>query len=185
MTPFDEKFVKCCISGDKKAQKQLFEKMYPPMFRICMRYLALYADTEDCLMLGFMKVFKNISKFEFTGDHSLFIWTRKIIINESLMFIRQRQNFMFIVDEYAEDIPIQAEIINVMEAEELNHQIMKLPIGYRTVFNLNVIEGYDHKEIAALLNISEVTSRTQLARAKSKLRSMINQTTQRYGEQGE
>ena len=154
------------------------------MFRVSMRYVAQHADAEDCLMLGFMKVFQNISKFNFTGDHSLFIWTRRIIINESLMMIRQKQNLMFVVDDQIIDVPIRAEIIDAIEAEELNFHIMKLPTGYRTVFNLNVIEGYDHKEIAALLNISEVTSRTQLAKAKSKLRGMIIQTTQNYGEQG-
>jgi len=185
MTPFDEKFVSLCRSGDKKAQKQLFERMYAPMFRVSMRYVAQHADAEDCLMLGFMKVFQNISKFNFTGDHSLFIWTRRIIVNESLMMIRQRQNLMFVVEDQITDVPIRAEVIDAIEAEALNYHIMQLPTGYRTVFNLNVIEGYDHKEIAALLNISEVTSRTQLAKAKSKLRGMISQTTQSYGEQGE
>lgn len=92
---------------------------------------------------------------------------------------------MFVVEENTIDVPMQAEIINSMDAEELNYHIMKLPTGYRTVFNLNVIEGYDHKEIASLLKISEVTSRTQLAKAKSKLRIMISQTTRSYGEQGE
>lgn len=185
MTRFDEKFVSLCIGGDKKAQKQLFERVYPPMFRICMRYVSQHADAEDCLMLGFMKVFQNISKFNYTGDHSLFIWIRKIVVNESLMLIRQKQNLMFVVDDQPMDVPMQAEIINAIEAEELNYHIMKLPTGYRTVFNLNVIEGYDHKEIASLLNISEVTSRTQLAKAKSKLRIMISQTTKSYGEPGE
>ncbi|MBK6987441.1 MAG: sigma-70 family RNA polymerase sigma factor [Bacteroidetes bacterium] len=155
------------------------------MFRICMRYVSQHADAEDCLMLGFMKVFQNISKFNYTGDHSLFIWIRKIVVNESLMLIRQKQNLMFVVDDQSMDVPMQAEIINAIEAEELNYHIMKLPTGYRTVFNLNVIEGYDHKEIASLLNISEVTSRTQLAKAKSKLRVMISQTTKSYGEPGE
>lgn len=185
MITFDEIFVKQCINGDSKAQKSLFERMYPSMFRICMRYLAQQADAEDCLMLGFMKVFQNISKFNYTGEHSLFVWVRKIIVNESLMFIRKRQNILFVVDDNILDSPIRAEILNAIEAEELNYHIMKLPTGYRTVFNLNVIEGYDHKEIASLLNISEVTSRTQLAKAKSKLRVIIRQTTESYGELGE
>ena len=75
MTPFDENFASQCISGDKKAQKQLFERMYPPMFRICLRYVAQHADAEDCLMLGFMKVFQNISKFNFTS--MWFSWVTK------------------------------------------------------------------------------------------------------------
>lgn len=185
MASFDDKFVHQCKSGDKKAQKILFERMYAPMFRVCMRYLSQHADAEDCLMLGFMKVFKNLDSFQYNGENSLSVWIRKIMVNEALMLIRQKRNLMFVVEENTVDVPMQAEIINSMDAEELNYHIMKLPTGYRTVFNLNVIEGYDHKEIASLLKISEVTSRTQLAKAKSKLRIMISQTTRSYGEQGE
>lgn len=185
MASFDDKFVHQCKSGDKKAQKILFERMYAPMFRVCMRYLSQHADAEDCLMLGFMKVFKNLGSFQYNGENSLAVWMRKIMVNEALMLIRQKRNLMFVVEENTIDVPMQAEIINSMDAEELNYHIMKLPTGYRTVFNLNVIEGYDHKEIASLLKISEVTSRTQLAKAKSKLRIMISQTTRSYGEQGE
>jgi RNA polymerase sigma-70 factor (ECF subfamily) len=106
------------------------------------------------------------------------------MVNESLMFIRKRQNLLFAIDDQVIDIPLQPETFNAMEAEELNYHIMQLPPGYRTVFNLNVVEGYDHKEIASMLNISEVTSRTQLAKAKNKLRVMLTQTTERYGEEG-
>ena len=155
------------------------------MFRVCLRYLSQHADAEDCLMLGFMKVYKNISSFKHTGDHSLFMWIRQIMVNESLMFIRQRQNLMFVVGEELADLPKDAEIFATIEAEELNYHIMNLPSGYRTVFNLNVIEGYNHKEIASILNISEVTSRTQLAKAKSKLRTMICQNPEYHGKQGE
>lgn len=154
------------------------------MFRVCIRYLVHHADAEDCLMLGFMKVFQNISKFIYTDEQSLFFWTRKIMVNESLMFIRKKQNLMFVVDEQIIEIPLQAEIISAMETEELNSMIMKLPNGYRTVFNLNVVEGYDHKEISEMLSISEVTSRTQLAKAKSRLREMIKQNLEQYGTAG-
>ncbi|MFZ7116704.1 MAG: RNA polymerase sigma factor [Bacteroidota bacterium] len=185
MTQFDEKFVHQCKAGEKKAQKLLFDQMYAPMFRVCMRYLAQHADAEDCLMLGFMKVFKNLHSFHYNGENSLKVWVRKIMVNEALMLIRKKRNLLFVVEENIVEIPMQAEIINSMEAEELNYHIMQLPSGYRTVFNLNVIEGYDHKEIAELLNISEVTSRTQLSKAKGKLRDMINQTSKSYGKQGE
>lgn len=182
MKNFDKQFIQQCTNGNRKAQKQLFEILYAPMFRVCMRYVVQHADAEDCLMRGFMKVFQNIVKFNYTGDHSLFIWIRKIMVNEALMFIRQRNNLMFIIDDEGIDIPLPAEMISVMEAEELNHHIMQLPTGYRMVFNLNVVEGYDHKEIANMLGITESTSRTQLAKAKNKLRILITQTSQRYGQ---
>ncbi|MEO8150249.1 MAG: sigma-70 family RNA polymerase sigma factor [Bacteroidia bacterium] len=182
MKNFDRQFIQQCNNGDRKAQKQLFEMLYAPMFRVCMRYVAQQADAEDCLMRGFMKVFQNLARFNYEGDHSLFVWIRKIMVNEALMFIRQRNNLMFIIDDEGADIPLPAEIINAMEAEELNQHIMQLPAGYRTVFNLNVVEGYDHKEIAVMLGITESTSRTQLAKAKNKLRILITQTEQRYGQ---
>ena len=87
-------------------------------------------------MLGFMKVFKNIELFQFNGESSLSVWIRKIMVNEALMFIRQKKNLMFVVEETTIDVPMEAEIINSMETEELNYHIMQLPSGYRTVFNL-------------------------------------------------
>jgi RNA polymerase sigma-70 factor (ECF subfamily) len=134
------------------------------------------------MMLGFMKVFRKLETFEYRDESSLFIWIRKIMINEALMFIRQKQNLMFVVEEVPDEISIQPEIINAIDAEDLYSHIIKLPPGYRTIFNLNVIEGYDHKEIASMLSISEATSRSQLAKAKSKLRNSITQNSQQYGK---
>ncbi|MCW3083308.1 MAG: polymerase sigma-70 factor [Bacteroidetes bacterium] len=90
MKLFSETFINDCHKADKKAQKQLFEQLYAPMFRICMRYVGREADAEDCLMRGFMKVFQNLDRFNYENEHSLFVWTRRIMVNESLMFLRQR-----------------------------------------------------------------------------------------------
>ncbi len=184
MKLFSESFINDCRKADKKAQKLLFEQLYAPMFRICMRYVGRETDAEDCLMRGFMKMFQNLDRFIYENEHSLFVWTRRIMVNESLMFLRQRTNFMLAIDEEVENIPLPAEIIQQLDAEEVYGLILKLPAGYRTVFNLNVVEGYDHKTIAEMLGTTESTSRTQLAKAKNKLRKMLEQTTTRYGKQG-
>lgn len=176
MKYFNESFIKECSRGEKLAQKQLFEDLYAPMFRVCLRYINHIAETEDTVMLGFMKVFQNIEKFKFEGEHSLFAWIRRIMVNESLMLLRKRQtNFMLSLDDTFNETPTENEIISNMNAEEINALIMELPIGYRTVFNLYVVEGYDHKEIAKMLNISDNTSRTQLAKARNKLQLQIKQ----------
>ena len=99
MKYFSETFINDCRKEDRKAQKQLFEQLYAHLFRVCMRYVNRETDAEDCLMRGFMKVFQNLGRFKYEGDHSLFAWIRQIMVNESLMFLRQRNNFILIVDE--------------------------------------------------------------------------------------
>jgi RNA polymerase sigma factor (sigma-70 family) len=175
MRQFSEDFIADCRNGNAKKQKQLFEELYAPMYRVCLRYAGQQADAEDCLMKGFMKVFQNLSKFRYEGEGSLYAWTRRIMVNESLMYIRQKHNFLLSIEEQMIDVSIEADAISSMHAEELNTLVLSLPTGYRTVFNLNVVEGYDHREIAGMLGISESTSRTQLAKAKNKLRSMLSE----------
>jgi RNA polymerase sigma-70 factor (ECF subfamily) len=132
-----------------------------------------------------MKVFQNLDKFKYEGEHSLFVWIRKIMVNEALMFLRQNHNFLLSLESDHHEIPVQNEALNKMDAEELNDLIMSLPTGYRTVFNLYVVEGYEHKEIAEILGISDNTSRTQLAKAKNKLRIMLQQKEVSNGSYGE
>jgi RNA polymerase sigma factor (sigma-70 family) len=181
MKHYSEEFIADCRDGDTRKQKRLFEELYAPMFRTCLRYAGQHADAEDCLMKGFMKVFQNLSKFRFDGEGSLFVWVRKIMVNESLMLIRQKHNFLLSIEEQYSDVSIPADVIAAMNAEELNTLVLSLPTGYRTVFNLNVVEGYDHKEISGMLGITESTSRTQLAKAKNRLKSMLQQNS-KYNE---
>lgn len=185
MKHYNEIFIKHCCQGNKKVQKQLFEELYAPLFRIVYRYISQQAEAEDCLMRGFMKAFQNLDKFRYKGDHSLFIWIRKIMVNESLMVLRQKHNFMLSLETNYRDVPIQNEVLNKMDAEELNALIMRLPTGYRTVFNMYVVEGYEHSEISEMLGISDSTSRTQLAKAKNKLRTMLNQNDVADGKYGQ
>lgn len=175
MKHYTEEFTRECCKGDRKAQKRLFEELYAPMFRVVHRYVNKNDESEDCVMKGFMKAFQNLQRFRFEGDHSLFVWIRRIMVNEALMFLRRNHNFMLSLETNQQEIPVESEALTRMHAEELNALILTLPTGYRTVFNLHVVEGYDHSEIAGMLGISENTSRTQLAKAKHKLRILIEQ----------
>jgi len=96
------------------------------------------------------------------------------------MFLRTKNKALLFPEDDLPQIPVSAEILMQLDAEDLNNLILELPIGYRSVFNLYVVEGYDHKEIASMLNISENTSRSQLMKAKAKLKNMIEQQQMNY-----
>ncbi len=180
MIGYNKTFTDKLKNGDRVAQKELFGKCYGPMFRVCQRYIVQTDEAEDCLLKGFMKVFHQVGSFTYTNDQSLFYWVKKIMVNECLMVLRGRNNFNLMIEGEAEDIATDTSVMDDLHAEELLKMIMQLPSGYRTVFSLFVIEGYEHKEIAKMLGISESTSKTQLLKAKNKLKLMVVQQT-KYG----
>ncbi|MES2558143.1 MAG: sigma-70 family RNA polymerase sigma factor [Bacteroidota bacterium] len=184
MKLYPKEFIRKLEHADKVTQKQLFEQLYAPMFRVCQRYIVKTDEAEDCVMKGFMKVFQQISKFIYEDEESLFKWVRKIMVNETLMEIRKKYNFYMIPEEQLPETMIEADVWNKMEAEDLNNMILRLPTGYRTVFSLFVVEGFEHKEIAAMLGITESTSKSQLQKAKAKLKLMIAQSPLAYGNIG-
>ena len=132
-------------------------------------------------MTAFLKAFRNIKTFTFRETGSLEGWLRKIVVNESLMWLRKKHNFNLTesIDDHAPEADIQP--FSTLEAEDIYQFITQLPTGYRTVFNLSVVEGYDHSEIATLLSISEATSRSQLFKAKALLKKMLTQEGYHYG----
>ncbi len=177
--------IEACIAGDKISQKKVFEQFYNTLFRVCFRYTNNIPDAEDCLMTGYVKAFKNIHSFNWDNDNSFYWWIKKIMVNESLMHLRSRQNFSMFVEEDLSvvDVEIPASVYSSFEAEELAEMIGRLPAGYRTVFNLFVVEGYSHQEIGEVLKISPVTSRTQLAKARLKLQDLMKRNIN-YGKTG-
>lgn len=181
MRTYPKAFIQKFVDGDRAVQKQLFEQLYAPIFRVCQRYIVKTDEAEDCLMKGFLKVFQQFDKFEYTDDQSLFWWIRKIMVNESLMEIRKKHNFYMMPEENIPEIAVDADIWKRMDAEDLNSFILRLPTGYRTVFSLHVVEGYEHKETAHMLGITESTSKTQLIKAKARLKLMIAQFKMAYG----
>lgn len=171
----EDELINGCIVGDREAQKMLYHRYAPKMFSVCLRYAKDYHSAEDVLQEGFIKVFKYISKFRREGSFEG--WMRRIFINTSIEHLRKAVTLYPIVD--SEDKPI--DIIDESLFDDLDHQdllnmIQSLSPGYRTVFNLYVIEGYSHQEIANLLDINEGTSKSQLARARTLLQKKILST---------
>lgn len=146
-----------------------------------MRYVKDQAEAEDIVMVSFMKIFKVIAEFEYRGDGGLIAWMRRIVVNESLMSIRKHHNFN-LSETLDVDLPMpDLSSFQEMDAEYIYQLLVDMPVGYRTVFNLYVVEGYDHREIGEMLGISENTSRSQLMKAKSILKTKIEKGGFRYG----
>ena len=157
---------------DRAAQKWLYERYSPLMFSVCRRYLKTREDAEEALVTGFYKVFSQIESY--TGSGNFEGWMRRIMVNESLMSLRKGNRLLFPGDE--DKIAEQHDTFNIeaeMSANEIIDLIGELPPGYRTVFNLYVLEGYKHHEIAEELGISINTSKSQLVLAKEKLRQLL------------
>lgn len=168
----ENEIIEKCRRNDGVAQKLLYERYAPFMLGLCRRYIKKTEDAEDVMIQGFYKVFSKISFFK--GDGSFEGWIRRIMINESLMYLRQNQHF-----QHMEEItplntePEEPDIVDDISAEEIISLIHELPPGYRTVFNLYVIEGYKHREIAEELGISINTSKSQLILAKQRMVELV------------
>ena len=153
----------------KDAQTYLYEKLAPKMLALCMRYLKDQMLAEDSMIEAFMKVFTKIDSYK--GEGSFEGWIKRIMVNECLMKLRGPKVYWVATDDYESEFSIEA--FTSLEAEELYKIISDLPVGYRTVFNMYVLEGFSHTEIAENLGISEGTSKSQLSRAKAILREQI------------
>ena len=165
--------IKEAKQGSAAAQKCLFDQLAGKMLLVCRRYVKNSEDAEELLLDGFYKFFKKLSSFNYQGDAALYGWLKRIMINECLMLLRKRNVFTIVSDTAAEDIALEEDALNNLSAEEIFNLIIQLPVGYRTVFNLYEIEGMKHSEIAALLNISENTSKSQLFKAKNLLQKLL------------
>lgn len=163
-----------CRNDDRQAQFQLYKLYYKPMYNVCLRIVANEVDAEDIMQEAFLSAFKNIRTYE--GKVSFGAWLKKIVINRSLDHLKKKK---IKLEEINERINIADEPV-FMELEEnslenLKKAINELPEKYRIVINLNLIEGYSHEEIAEMLHISNVSSRTQFFRAKQKLKEILKQ----------
>lgn len=161
-----------CIDSQPKAQKQLFEILAPKMYAICVRYAKDSDDAKDLVQDGFIRLFKNLDKFEHRGSFEG--WSKRIFINTCIEYYRkqQKENLKVEIDNIAENT-IETNTISLLKAADLMTIIQKLPLGYRTVFNLFAIEGYTHEEIANQLGITINTSKSQLFKARQHLQEII------------
>jgi RNA polymerase sigma-70 factor (ECF subfamily) len=168
----DEQLVQKCNLQDPAAQRELYEKFSRKMFGVCLRYGNSKESAEDLLQEGFVKVFTKLSSFKNEG--SLEGWIRRVIVNTALDHLRQ-QKISWSNSEIQEDALVTEQDFGSVDQKELLKLIQKLPDGYRTVFNLFVLEDYTHKEIAELLGINEGTSKSNLAKAKMNLQRILNE----------
>ena len=142
------------------------------MLGVCRRYLSRYEDAEDVLVEGFCKVFQNIDQF--SGKGSFEGWIRRIMVNEALMFLRKKHalRHAYEIQEHY-DLRSDDNVVARLAADDILAILDRLPVGYRTVFNLYVLEGYKHREIAEELGISINTSKSQLILAKKRLQELL------------
>jgi RNA polymerase sigma factor (sigma-70 family) len=161
--------VERCRAGDKKAQYELYKLYAKAMFNVSMRITNDYAEAEDVLQESFLSAFQNIKNFR--GDSTFGSWLKTIVVNKSIALVKKRR-FAFIPIEERDYIELSEE----RSEEEIDFQvaairkaIQKLPDGYRVVLSLYLLEGYDHGEIAEVLQITEATSKSQYSRARKKL----------------
>jgi RNA polymerase sigma factor (sigma-70 family) len=169
----DEEIVTGCIQKNPIAQKNLYDKFSRKMMGVCLRYSESQEEAEDVLQNGFVTVFQNIASFK--GMGSFEGWVRKIMVNTALTNIRKNKKLKQNVslDNVSFMLPSSNQVADNFAANDLLKLIQTLPTGFRTVFNLYAIEGYSHKEIGDLLNISEGTSKSQYSRAKAHLQKML------------
>jgi RNA polymerase sigma-70 factor (ECF subfamily) len=173
----DQQIIEGCMRNDPAFQQRLYNMLSAKMFAVCLRYANEYNSAQDLLQEGFIKVFRNIEKFR--GEGSFEGWVRRIFVNTAIEHYRKQVNMYAIHDtevkayEYFDNNALEN-----LKREDIVRSIQKLSDGYRTVFNLYVVEGYSHKEIGDMLGISEGTSKSQLARARYLLQKMITDSNQ-------
>ncbi len=164
--------IKACSNGDNKAFRRIYEIHSGTMYSICLRYMNNEDEAKDALQEGFIKVFKNISKFKFTGSFEG--WMKRIFVNSSIELIRKRKMHLDVSELNSNELPLTAKIeTGSLDAEKMMTLVQQLPEGYRTVFNMFIVDGYSHKEISDYLEISESTSKTQLFKARKQLQEWL------------
>ncbi len=169
----NKQLVEGCASNDRRSQELLYKQYYNPMMALCFRYTRCREDAKEVLHTGFLKVFQNIAKFD-ENKSALFTWIHTIMVRTAIDFTRKKNPLTQEVEwtEATEPV-IQAETLVNKSGEEIINYLKQLPSTTATVFNLHVIEGYTHKEIAQMLNISDGTSKWHLSEAKKLLTKLI------------
>lgn len=177
----DKQIVQGCVSNNSLAQEYLYKKYHRDMFRVCLRYVNYnFKEAEDVVQNGFISIFENIESFKGTG--SLKGWIKKIMVNAALIHIRKnkklKQNIELDSVEFM--LPSNMSASDSFAVKDILKIIQSLPVGFKTVFNLYAIEGYSHREIGEMLNISESTSKSQYSRAKVHLKRMVAESGLSY-----
>ncbi len=161
-----------CLQGNRRMQEELYRRFSPRMYAVCLRYAGNAEEAEDILQEGFIKVFKKMDSFRSEGSFEG--WVRRIFVNTAIEHFRRKRYLMPVTEK--EENTIEGKYTSVLDElaeKDILALVQELSPGYRTVFNMYVVEGYTHKEIADMLGISEGTSKSQLSRAKVILQGMV------------
>jgi RNA polymerase sigma factor (sigma-70 family) len=167
-----------CRRDDRKMQQELYNRFAPKMYGVCLRYASNAEEAEDILQEGFIKIFNKINSYR--GDGSFEGWIRRIFVNTAIEHFRKKTYMQPITE--TEENTVEGKYLSVLDSlaeKDIIQLIQQLSPGYRTVFNMYVVEGYTHKQIADLLGISEGTSKSQLSRAKLILQDLVKKFIER------
>lgn len=170
----EQELIKSAIKQNRSAQTALYRKYKSGWFMICLRYNRNRFDAEDCLQTALMSIFSNLHQFD--PDKGAFKhWSDRIVVNACLRFLQRQDRFQYSdsMEDYLPVLPEQNVEGRPVSTEYLLALVQKLPAGYRSIFNLYVLEGYNHQEIAQIMSISVGTSKSQLAKAKRMLRNQL------------
>lgn len=173
-----KKIIKGCLAGDRRDQELLYRRHASKLFAVCMQYSGNDEEARDILQEGFIKIFENLANYKHEGSFEG--WIRRIVVNTALEKFRSKHNLFRIddIDTISEpEANPDTEDYAGLEAVDLLYIIRELPPKYRMVFNLYAIEGYSHREIGEMLNISEGTSKSNLSRARTILQKKVSSFT--------
>lgn len=167
-----ETLIAACKKMQRDAQRQVYDQLSPKLYYTCKRYLKNEEEIEEALADAFYTIFTKLDQLK--AVEAFEAWARRITVNHCLLTLRKKTNFNMYLDDIKVIQPFTPEVTS-LEEEDLINLLNFIPEGCRTIFNLFVIEGYGHKEIADMLHISEGTSKSQLNVAKTKLKILVNQ----------
>ena len=173
--PQRDEMIDRCLRGDAQAYKELYQRYSKAMFNTCLRLLNNVTEAEDVLQDSFIEAFKNLQNFEYRTSFGG--WLKQICVNRSINQLKKRKLDLVDIEkngqyDLAEETTIDEKEVS-LKVEAVKKAIMQLPDGYRTVLSLYLLEGYDHEEIAGILNVAESTTRTQFIRARQKLLQVL------------
>jgi RNA polymerase sigma-70 factor (ECF subfamily) len=164
-----------CKRFDRKAQEQLYRLLAPKLFAVCLKYARNHEDAQDNLQEGFLVIFNKIEQYNFKGSFEG--WAKRIMINHSLQKYRGISFLEIVNEDILAETEVETDDSEQISTDFLLKLIHELPNRYRLVFSLYVLDGYSHKEIATMLEITEGTSKSNLARARMILKEKIENTT--------
>ena len=169
---FQRELVERCVSGDRTAQYNLYRMYSKGMYNICLRMLNNSMEAEDVLQESFMDVYKKLHSFKYESTPGA--WIKRIVVNNCINRLRKKKLH---IEEIEEGRYVVEEVVeskdHAYEVRKIKKAMSRLPDGYRAIFSLYAMEGYDHSEIGQIMNISESTSKSQYSRAKKKIREIM------------